>query len=587
MIPESGESWEIDRDTARDSLKEPNGLSIRLFGGFELSVNGRTVEESEWYLRKARSLVKLLALAPSHRLHRGELMELLWPTLHAEAAANNLHKVLHVARRVLEPTLSPNTPSAFLHMSEEFVTFRSPGSLTTDVQEFRAAAHQARLTQDSQCYESALALYRGELLPEDRYEDWVAREREDLQGLYAALLLELANLHEVQGDMDKAIVVLGQAVATDPAHEQAQATLMKLYASRGSRHLALRQYKELCDALREELGVEPADHLQVVYQQILSGATQFSDTHRRPTGLRPSAVTAPFVGRGYERARCSAILDALFAGHGTVLSLLGPMGIGKSRLAAEIGKDATTGGAIVLWGACYECEGNASYAPLSAALEGFALRLPPSTLLELAGDFVPELASLAPRIAQNFDGSKQVIDDARMLAAVAHFFTKLGEHAPVVMILEDLQAADQDTIRVLAHLSHMSRQVPLLVLGTIRHDGADASEHDTDMSKFLHEASVEILEVPSLSRTDVEWMVKSLLHTSVDQSVLDLVHSLAQGNPYHVEETIRALQGRRWIYSDRGHWRLEGDNRRMLHVNNLRQRSRNSGDYRLRSVFRQ
>src|SRR5215213_7528168 len=70
-------------------------VRIRLLGGFSVSVGFRTIEENEWRLKKAAGLVKLLALAPGHRLHREQTMELLWPNLDPEAAANNLHQVLH------------------------------------------------------------------------------------------------------------------------------------------------------------------------------------------------------------------------------------------------------------------------------------------------------------------------------------------------------------------------------------------------------------------------------------------------------------------------------------------------------------
>ena len=78
-------------------------LRISLLGRLEVSVGSRVVGEEGWRLRKAASLVKLLALAPYHRLHREQPMELLWPDLAPKSAANNLHQTLHAARRTLEP----------------------------------------------------------------------------------------------------------------------------------------------------------------------------------------------------------------------------------------------------------------------------------------------------------------------------------------------------------------------------------------------------------------------------------------------------------------------------------------------------
>ena len=78
-------------------------MRVSLLGRFEVSLGSRLIREDGWRLRKAASVVKLLALAPDHSLHREQIMDLLWPHLGARAAANNLHQALHIARRTLEP----------------------------------------------------------------------------------------------------------------------------------------------------------------------------------------------------------------------------------------------------------------------------------------------------------------------------------------------------------------------------------------------------------------------------------------------------------------------------------------------------
>src|SRR5918994_3108325 len=82
----------------------PQTLRLWLLGGFRVSVGSRSIGEEEWHLRKATSLLKLLALVPGHRLHREQAMELLWPDLDPKAALNNLHYALHVVRRTLDPS---------------------------------------------------------------------------------------------------------------------------------------------------------------------------------------------------------------------------------------------------------------------------------------------------------------------------------------------------------------------------------------------------------------------------------------------------------------------------------------------------
>ena len=78
-------------------------VRVSLLGGFAASVDGVPVADSAWRLKKARELVKLLALARAHRLHREVVMDELWRDLAPAAAANNLHQAVHVARRALGP----------------------------------------------------------------------------------------------------------------------------------------------------------------------------------------------------------------------------------------------------------------------------------------------------------------------------------------------------------------------------------------------------------------------------------------------------------------------------------------------------
>src|SRR5205807_1048687 len=104
-------------------------------------------------------------LADMHRLHRGEITEMLWPGLDQRAAANNLHKVLHVARRVLEPSLPGNAASSYLQFNGELVAL-TIADVWIDISEFHTAAQIARSSRDLSALRAALALYGGELLPE-------------------------------------------------------------------------------------------------------------------------------------------------------------------------------------------------------------------------------------------------------------------------------------------------------------------------------------------------------------------------------------------------------------------------------------
>src|ERR687889_604636 len=86
-----------------EGVRRSEAVRIWMLGGFRISVGSRTITQDAWRLRKAAALVKLLALAPGHRLHREQVMDILWPDSGRRAASNSLRKTLHAARKVLDP----------------------------------------------------------------------------------------------------------------------------------------------------------------------------------------------------------------------------------------------------------------------------------------------------------------------------------------------------------------------------------------------------------------------------------------------------------------------------------------------------
>src|SRR5215210_7266892 len=160
----------------------PETLRIWLLGGFRVSVGSRSIAEDEWHLKKAGSLLKLLALSPAHRLHREQVMDLLWPDLDPKSALNNLHYALHVARRTLEPSASAGAASGYLHLRDESLAFSPEQPVWVDVEAFEQAASTARNSLEPAAFRAAIDLYAGELLPQDRYEAWAEQRRAELRG---------------------------------------------------------------------------------------------------------------------------------------------------------------------------------------------------------------------------------------------------------------------------------------------------------------------------------------------------------------------------------------------------------------------
>ncbi len=221
-----------------------DAVQIRLFGAFSVRVGQEVVPEGAWRLRKAKSLVKLLALAPEGRVHRERATELLWPDRAPEAAANNFHQALYVARRALEAAGAEAT--AVLPLRDDILALFPGGRVAVDVDAFEAAAVRARETGEPSDYGAALALYGGELLAEDRFEPWRGGRRDAVREAHLGLLLALSARLAEDGDTAAAVEALEQAVVVDPLHEAAHRALMRMFAADGHRNeQALGQYHRL------------------------------------------------------------------------------------------------------------------------------------------------------------------------------------------------------------------------------------------------------------------------------------------------------------------------------------------------------
>jgi predicted ATPase/DNA-binding SARP family transcriptional activator len=333
------------------------GVGIRLLGGFEATVGGRLVAGDAWRLRKAKTLVKLLVLAEGHRMHRESLVALLWPDRDTASGMNNLHQALYVARRVLVPE------SGVLLALREDVVLLSDGAMPwLDVEAFGTACRRARQTRAPGDYRSADELYRGDLLPEDQFEVWAEAPREALRERRLGLSIEYAEVLSARREYSEAVEVVGAVTAAAPFNEGAYRLLMTALAAGGRRYEALAAFDRLRESLVQELAAEPEPATRRLYRDLLTGdqspdaAIATALAVSRPLAITsgpvdqigPDAAAKPrvapvrslgslileqtsFVGRGREIAEIGQAL-----GRTRLLTLTGPGGAGKTRLACEV-----------------------------------------------------------------------------------------------------------------------------------------------------------------------------------------------------------------------------------------------------------
>jgi predicted ATPase/DNA-binding SARP family transcriptional activator len=321
------------------------GVRIRLLGGFEVTVADRPVAADAWRLRKAKTLVKLLALARGHRLHREALVAVLWPERDGASATNNLHQALYVARRVLA-----GSSSALCCLRDDVVLLSEGAMPWLDTEAFDAACRRARQTREPQDYRTAAELYRGDLLPEDRFEVWAEGPREALRERHLGLLVEYAEALSGRGEHTQVVDIVGAVTAADPFHEGAYRTLMAALAASGRRYDALAAFDRLREVLTEEYAADPEPATRRLYRDLLTAddaqpaATAVGvavpaqrDAIRAPRAPSAHLKDGPrleqtsFIGRRREIAEINQAL-----GRTRLITLTGPGGAGKTRLACEV-----------------------------------------------------------------------------------------------------------------------------------------------------------------------------------------------------------------------------------------------------------
>lgn len=317
---------EADRSTAP--------LVIRLFGAMEVKRQGRPLPPLR--ARAGRWLLALLALQHDRDVERDALAALLWPDSSEEQAAYNLRRNLTDLRRALGPDAarlrSPTLRTLRLDLTGADV----------DLTAFDDAITRGGVSD----LEQAIALYRGPLL-EDCLENWAVAERAAREQEYLSALETLADRAITDGDPARAERYLRRAIACDPFRESAQRALMRCLAEQGQHAAVSLVYRDLSGLLQRELDTEPDAETRALIQE-LRRQSRAAPTNVAPSigGQRSAAGSPPgprhlpipistFVGRENELADVQSSLAAA-----RLLTLSGPAGIGKTRLAIQVARDA-------------------------------------------------------------------------------------------------------------------------------------------------------------------------------------------------------------------------------------------------------
>jgi tetratricopeptide (TPR) repeat protein len=258
-----------------------------------------------------------------------------------------------------------------------------------------------------------------------------------------------------------------------------------------------------------------------------------------------SRPVLPFVGRQNELARLeSALLDALDA-QARVILLAGEPGIGKSRIVSELARRAGARARVIV-GRCELDAGAPAYWPWIQVLRAAIEILPADDLAVALGPGAVDLAPFLPELREQLPGvSVPPPADAaqarfRLFDAIARVLERISGEMPLLLVLDDLHAADPPSLLCLRFLARQSAAARLLLVATYRDTEAESALRDTIVD-LLRELHVERLTLAGLDAADTGRLIEAVAGFPVAPALVRRLHADTQGNPFFVSEIVRLL----------------------------------------------
>ena len=275
--------------------------------------------------------------------------------------------------------------------------------------------------------------------------------------------------------------------------------------------------------------------------------------------LGDAADRTPFVGRTSERAALSNALTRAIGGAGSLVLIGGAPGIGKTRLAEEVAADAAGREMAVLAGHSYEMAGASPYVAFVEIFEGALVGAngPEAFLADVLGDAAPEVARLVPRLRRIYPDLPTPLDlppeqeRQYLFTCLSDALGRLAGERPTLLLLDDLQWADEPTLLFLEHLAPQLSRLPLMVVATYR--DVEVGRPLAHIFEDLHRRRLaQRLNLSGLAEADTAEVVRRLARQEPPPSLVGALHAATEGNPFFLEEVFRDLVERGRLFAADG-----------------------------------
>jgi DNA-binding SARP family transcriptional activator len=515
-------------------------MDFRILGPLEVRDRDRTISLPGG---RQRALLALLILNVNEAVSIDRLVDELWGG-HAPATARKVIQN-HVSqlRRVLDGALLVTQGSGYALRVE-------PGSV--DVERFEELLAEGRdalgagaVENAAETLREALALWRGSPLADFAYEPFAQSEIARLEERRLVALEERIDADLALGRHADVVGELEVLVSEHPLRERLRRQLMLALYRSDRQAEALDSYQAARNALVEELGIDPGRELRALHQAILQQdpGLDWSDAQEHAV----ESARGAFVGREPELASLADGLADAFAGHGRLFLLVGEPGIGKSRLAEELIGLARDRDARILVGRCWEAGGAPAYWPWVQSLRSYVEQSDPDALRSQLGPGAAELAQIVPELRGLFPEVPvpSVEDEGarfRLFDATTRFLKAAAVLRPLVIVLDDMHAADEPSLLLLRFLTAELGGSRILVVGTYR--DVDPTVRDplaSTLAELAREPVTRRIDLGGLTEGDVARFIELTTLTTPPAEVAAAIHAETQGNALFVGEVVRLL----------------------------------------------
>jgi DNA-binding SARP family transcriptional activator/tetratricopeptide (TPR) repeat protein len=486
------------------------------------------------------ALIAFLALHAGSPQARQRIAGLFWPDSTDAQALTNLRRELHNLRHVVGDQPSLVVTSRDLCWCDSEMT-------RVDVRTFdieRKAALAAAAAGDGEGVlvhaACAIAQYRGELLP-GVYDDWVLDARAELVRKCADLCDLLCETRARRGDLTGAVDAARRRIQLQPLEEAGYRTLMLLQADLGDRAGAVSTYHHCASVLERELGVVPDPATGRVLQRLMA--------HVDPAGTRPPATgpavgrsgfaAAQLVGRSAEVGLLQELWRAAAAGRPGFALVCGGAGVGKTRLVAEIADLARLQGAVVASAQCFGTSGRLALAPVADWVRSPAVQSATATLDPAWRAEVDRLVPSGSR-GQRGAGSRAMADAwqrHRFFEGLARALLAVGR--PMLLVLDNMQWCDQETLSFLTFCLGLSASAQILVAGTLRDDNLDDAELAGWIVRMRATGLLTELFLSPLEVADTARLAAAICGRPLQEADTSLLQATTGGFPLYVIEAVR------------------------------------------------